>query len=472
MATRRCKTTKMGFEALEQTNQKLQSNPDLSRHNKEVLDEFFRKLKSQAVGEPTIRDYASRFNSLASHIDFKLDEPEKKDLESIIAALNTDKIRKNNGEKYKDHSKEKFWSTLSRFYRGFIKKEGKGFSENIDGEDLLEDLEVNTNIQVDIDSDSKPSPEQVKKVAKEANSLRDEAVIMFGWATGARVGEIFQTQHDDEPLLWKDLEFDESELWVKLDGKTGEREIPVRTSMPLMKHLWETTDSSLDDPVFNKKNQTHICPRCSEEVDLQGTKKAYLDREYECTGCGWEGTTTEVDKRRKPLTDDAVRRIIERTAEKADIEGIDLNPHDFFRKSRAIYRASTGWSEYQLRAFFGWSENSDAPKHYITLVKEDLKKALRKEYGEELDEDERFDEDALKPVKCASCGHVNSATWDLCRECNQDLTGTGMELSKTTEEEVEMQEEVMLDIAEESGIPPESFREVVRNRLQKMEEEM
>jgi translation elongation factor EF-Ts len=47
-----------------------------------------------------------------------------------------------------------------------------------------------------------------------------------------------------------------------------------------------------------------------------------------------------------------------------------------------------------------------------------------------------------------------------------------MELSKTTEEEVEMQEEVMLDIAEESGIPPESFRKIVRNRMQKMEEEI
>jgi len=68
----------MRFDALKQTNEKLQNNEELSDHNKEVLDEFFRKLKSQGVGNPAIGDYASRFNVLAKHINFKLDEPEKK----------------------------------------------------------------------------------------------------------------------------------------------------------------------------------------------------------------------------------------------------------------------------------------------------------------------------------------------------------------------------------------------------------
>lgn len=53
-----------------------------------------------------------------------------------------DKIRKNNGEKYSDYSKDKFASTISKFYNGFIKKEGKGYKPEVDGPVLVEDLEI------------------------------------------------------------------------------------------------------------------------------------------------------------------------------------------------------------------------------------------------------------------------------------------------------------------------------------------
>lgn len=46
-----------------------------------------------------------------------------------------------------------------------------------------------------------------------------------------------------------------------------------------------------------------------------------------------------------------------------------------------------------------------------------------------------------------------------------------MALSKTTEEDVEMQEEVILDIAEESKIPPESFRKIVPSRMKEVKED-
>jgi hypothetical protein len=47
----------------------------------------------------------------------------------------------------------------------------------------------------------------VKEFANQADTLGDKAIILFGWAIGARVGEIFETQYTDRPLLWKDLEF-------------------------------------------------------------------------------------------------------------------------------------------------------------------------------------------------------------------------------------------------------------------------
>lgn len=188
----------MTFDSLGQTNQKLAKNPDLSDHNKEVLDDFFRKSRSGGAGSATLRDYSSRFNKLAEEIDFDLDNPSQRDLEELVSKFNTDEIRKNNGEKYSDYSKDKFWSTLSKFYNWFIKKEGKGYNEDIDGPNLLEDSEISIDLSTEVDPDTKPSPEQIKKVANHANNLRDRAIILFCWATRTRVGEVFKTQYNDE----------------------------------------------------------------------------------------------------------------------------------------------------------------------------------------------------------------------------------------------------------------------------------
>lgn len=424
----------MSFNALRQTNQKLSTNPELSEHNKEVLNEFFRKARSGGASDSTLRDYASRFNKLAEIVEFDLDKPSQRDLEEVVSAFNIDEVRKNNGEKYSDYSKDKFWSTLSKFYRGFIKKEGKGYNPNIDGPELLEDLEISVDISTDIDPDRKPTPEEVKKVANHAKTLRDRAIILFSWATGARIGEVFITQDNDTPLKWKDLEFREDKLWVELvDGKTGKRTIPVKTSMPVMRELWENVDASTDDPVFTKERKDFCCPKCAAKVGLAGSHCSMEDRDYSCKECEWKGGYSEVEKELKPLTDHAVRRVIEKTVERAGLEGeFDVNPHDFGRKSRAIYKARIGWSDHQLRGFFGWAETSDAPKHYLQLVKEDLEKALAEEFGEKVDYDNGYDEEALRPIECVKCGTINSPTSDLCNECSNGLTEQGEELTNSS----------------------------------------
>ena len=453
--------SKMAFDSLEQTNQKLAQNPDLSDHNKQVLDDFFRKAESGGAGTSTLQDYSSRFNKLAEHVDFDLDNPSQRDLEELVAKFNRDKIRKNNGEKYSDYSKDKFWSTLCKFYNWFIKKEGKGYNEDIDGPELLEDLEISIDLSTEVDPDTKPSPAEVKKVANHTNNLRDRAIILFCWATGTRVGEVFTTQHNDEPLTWRDIDFNGDKMWVTVDGKTGERTIPVKTSMPVTKELWEESNASLDDPVFVKQNRTYCCPNCSGEVNLTTSNTTAEYKEYKCPTCEWEGDHSQVEKEVKPLTDNAVRRILERTVERAGLsEELDDNPHNFFRKARAIYKVRIGNTEHQLRAFFGWSETSDAPKHYIALVKEDLEKALAEEFGEEVEYENGYDEDALRPVECEKCGEINSATQDMCRECGNGLTDQGEELTQDSSEDQDMRKS-FIDVARERGMDTEDFDEML-----------
>lgn len=125
----------------------------------------------------------SRFNTLAEHIDFQLDEPEKKDIEKLIGAINNDEIRRNDGERYSEYSKDSLYKTLSNFYTDYL-----------DYTDWFEDFDNPANIQVKVDPEKIPSPKQIKEIASEANNLKDEALVLFGWAVGARIGELLVTR--------------------------------------------------------------------------------------------------------------------------------------------------------------------------------------------------------------------------------------------------------------------------------------
>ena len=453
---------KMTFQALKQTNRKLFQNPNLSEHNKQVLEDFFRKARAGGVGKATLRDYSSRFNKLADHIDFQLDNPSQEDLELLTSKFNQDEIRKNNGEAYSDYSKNKFWKTLSRFYQSFIKRKGTGYNEDIDGPDLVEDLSIKVELSTEVNPDSLPTPSEVKEVVKHANSLRDKTIILIGWSTGARIGEIFKTQYDKNVLAWNDITFEEDKAWITLDGKTGEREIPVKTGVALLRRLYEDNQPEKKDPVFTKKNQVYYCPECKSETTA--LNRATLERRrYSCQNCSWKGKNSEVIKKVDPLTDNAVRRILERTIERAGMtEEFKTNPHAFFRKSRAMYKVRIGYTEHQLRGFFGWSETSDAPKHYISTVKEDLEKALAVEFGEEVEYDNGYDEEALRPVECVKCGTVNSPVNDLCNECGHALTDQGQEM--TQDKGLQGISENVSELAERKGVPPEELVQMMEEK--------
>ncbi|MEF8880710.1 MAG: hypothetical protein V5A72_02690 [Candidatus Nanohaloarchaea archaeon] len=232
-----------------------------------------------------------------------------------------------------------------------------------------------------------------------------------------------------------------------------------------MKQLWETSQDDLSDSVFSKRDKTYYCPKCGTKTSGD-QRKTFKNRIYSCRSdnCEWEGKHTEVDKQSEPLTDDAVRRILERTVERAGLQGeFKDSPHAFFRKSRAMYKVRIGNTEHQMRAFFGWSKTSDAPKHYIQCVKEDLEKALAEEYGEDVEYENGYDEEALRPVEYIKCGKINSPVNDLCSECGNGLTEQGEELSKS-DEKLKGVDESLSEMAEERGIDKEKFSEMLEEK--------
>ncbi|MFB6199906.1 MAG: tyrosine-type recombinase/integrase [Candidatus Nanohaloarchaea archaeon] len=471
METQTREAEKMPFQAVKQTNQKLHSNPELSKHNKEVLDEFFRTMQTRGTGESTLKDYASRFNSLAEYIDFKLDRADRRDLENIVAAFNTDNITKRNGEPYSDYSKRKFWKTISVFYNTFIDKNGRGFNEKIDGTELIEDLEISTSIDHDIDLDTRPTPEHIQKVVEQANNLRDRALILFGWATGSRIGELGKTpdhqQHPD-PIKWKDLKFKEKEMHVTLEGKTGKRTIPIRVSMPVMKQLFNEENADLADPVFQQIQPRLYCPESGDRVKSNG-RRNYENRIYRCISdeCEWSGKHTETIKKRKPMKDQDMRKVLRNAVKQAknkDLipDSITRKPHWFWRDARALYWAAKDKNEQFLRSFFGWSSTSDAPKHYLETMSESVLMGVREDFGEELCEEERsFNQDSLKPWQC-HCGEWVSNIQGYCPECGSEATEELEQHNKP--DRSELQE--VRDKAERAGYSADEFRDIVQGVLE------
>lgn len=473
----------MPFNAIKQTNQKLHSNPELSDHNKQVLNEFFRVMQTRGTGQATLKNYASRFNSMAEYIDFKLDQPKRKDLENIIAGFNTDQITKNGGEEpYSDYSKKKVYKTLSVFYNTFIDKQGRGHNPDIDGQELLDGLKIKTNIDHTIDLETRPTPDHVKKASEQTNNLRDRALILFGWATGARIGELGKTpkhQQHPEPLKWKDIKFKDREMHVTLNGKTGERTIPIRVSMPEMKQLFNQEDPELGDPVFRQMQPRLYCPKCGNRARSNG-RGTYESREYTCQAdkCSWSGHHTDTVKRRKPMTDQDMRKVLRNAVKQAKTKDqipdkVTKKPHWFWRDARALYWCARDKNEQFLRSFFGWAPTSDAPKHYLEVMEESVLSGIREDYGEELsDSERRFNQDSLKPWQC-SCGEWVSNLQGYCPSCGSETTAElrSHNLPEDKEREAEAMRETMIDLAKETGIPESDFRDLARRRIEKMKDQ-
>lgn len=478
----------MNYEHLEDINSKLAKNPQISDHNKEVLDEFFREsMATSDAKKGTLRDYSSRWNCMAELIDFDLDNPERDDLVNLVYDINNDKLKKQDGSNYSAHTKQKCLKTIQTFYNNFINIRGRGYNKDIDGPVLVSRLTIKDTPSVKVRKDSKPTPEQIKEICQATNSLVEKAVILFAWSTGCRVGEVWVTDEKPEPLRWENINFrDDDMMSVKLGlslkpSNPRRRTIYTPNSKPIMKKLYNQQNAKQSDPVFLQKNATIFCPDCDERAK-QVNRATYKNRRYRCKdpSCSWEGSTEEAKRKRKPMTDDDVRAILRKAIAQSDVTGVDKTPHKFCRKSRALHKQANDWKDGSIRGFFGWSEGSSAPKHYKEALKVNQKKAVAQQHPElNITVDGRFLDDSLKPSKCALCDHLNSPLWDFCGnpECDHQLTHEALVMSGHNPESVkndivhESKDELIAVLQDEANVSDSRLDKLMMTALDKKVDE-
>ena len=479
------------YENLEYIYPKLAENPELSDHNKKVLDDFFDKWRHKAK-DSSNEDFANKWNNFAPFIDFRLDEATRDDVEKLMKKLDRDEIEKKRGGPYSPQSKVKHYKALSVFYRQFIDHANRGYNEEISGHIVVEGQkkllsEKPTN---SVKKETKPSASEVKKVASNLDKFRDRCIIIFGWSCGARVGEIFKTRYKPQPLLWEDITFNNDDTMTVHLRKNYKKELPnrrrveVSVSKPMMKKLYKQKKPDRKDPVFVQENPTLHCPKCSGRVSklYDGEERqptTSYNRKYQCKQCEKVYKRNKLEEDIKSITGARVNDIIKKAVSESDIRNRDDTSHKFFRKARALQKVAMNWNDSSINGFFGWEVGSSAKKKYIEALQVSQKQDLKEEHPElDINVEGRFHDEGLKPSKCSDCGKLNSRLWDFCEGCGHELSYQGMLMTQdqpeTKENEIKQKAKTRAinQLKEKSGMSDDEIKEILDKNVQDLAEEI
>ena len=151
------------------------------------------------------------------------------------------------------------------------------------------------------------------------------------------------------------------------------------------------------------------------------------------------------------MTDSALWTLCVKAGEAAKLK-IHTNPH-LFRHSCATEKARLGWTEGQMRAYFGWSRSSTMPSYYVHLAGKDYEDMELERRG--LLQTEVRRRPALAGVTCRVCNRENLATAMFCSECRNPISPEAeAELRRRRQEEATQEVEAAVRRILGGKIPP------------------
>jgi len=345
---------------------KIKNSKKISKHSKSLILKFIENKKSENIKIKRLSAIAGILLFYAEHINKDLDKVTEEDIRNFILWLNeAKKIR--GGEKYSEASKNTIKVCLANFYK------------------YLNDGELPRSYKFLKESNNKSNkklPEDIwteEEINKLINSTRDpfwKAFISLGYESGARLGELLN-------MRIKDVKFTDFGARIRLDGKTGVREIPVIKCIPYLA-------TYLKLHPYNNNTEAWL----------------------------WIKTNGE------KISEEGVRFQLEKFVKKLGIKK-KCNPHLLFRHSRATQLANY-LTESQLKQYFGWTQDSRMASTYIHLSGRDIDNAVLGIYGMVKKKEEEI-QNGL-PIKCYRCGFPNEPNSKFCGNCGLPLdTKTAIE---------------------------------------------
>jgi integrase/recombinase XerD len=205
-------------------------------------------------------------------------------------------------------------------------------------------------------------------------------VIAVLYDSGCREGELANCKT-------KDVQWNSNGYWLMLNGKTGERRVPL---------VWSTQYMRAWIDIHPDKKNTNA-PLLVRQRKIRGKMSDF-----------------EIAK-------SIIAKIVKQTAEKAGITHV--YPH-LFRHSRTTHLAAAGWNESELRKFLGCSGDSDMPSTYIHMGDKDMENSVLSLYGLA----EKRSANVMKIDQCPQYhGLISNSDDNYCLHCSMLLTRVGEE---------------------------------------------
>lgn len=351
--------------------------------DKEALQGFYQHLFAKGAGKARVGKVMCLLRKTAELAPKSLRNMERKDMEYLVALINQSEL-------WKENTKSDYRRALKQFYRWYENEDLRLIEGNSTEREAAKRLYKYLQTEVP----SKPKRQSLDYsgiltdqdaqllIAKGCQTSFERATIAVLHESGCRIGEFLG-------MRICDLQRKDRHGMMKVDGKTGERRIPLVQSLPYLEQ-WLQDHPYKDNPNALLWISTHV-------------GRYYL----------------------QPLRYLGIKRLLERVADRAGLKK-KHNAH-WFRHSRATILAPQ-YSEAVLCKIMGWSIGSAQVRTYVHLGASQVENAFLKHHG-------IAPEERTKPdVQFCVCGTTNTASARYCFKCGNALniaTIVDDELKKT-----------------------------------------
>ena len=355
---------------------------ELSKSTQDLIIEYDKVMARQSISKAARRIHVQALLNLSRLLQKEWSEMSKKDVDDVVFKIM---------DTYADERGQETWSSfdLKKVLKIFVRWMKFGSRDFKEVGDPIETKHVKLRPVRDSLSreDLITESDLTRLLYACGENARDRAFIDCHLEAGTRPGEILNLQ-------LKHVKFDKYGAILKVDGKTGTRNVRLIKSVP------------------NLANWCNVHPfKDNQEAPL------------------W--ILIKKEKFGNPLTYAAAAKMLKIRCEKAGItKRVNLK---IFRHSEATTTAKF-LTEAQLRKRHGWSASSRMPARYVHMVDADVEKAIFEHHGIK----PREEEEANRPQKCNVCAMYNSPESTICTKCGKPLD---LEAAIVEEEQMQLEKD-------------------------------
>lgn len=369
------------------------SNSVISADAKEKIMDFVSNLKvEKEIGLHREYYYLTRLRKTAEMLKDKFLNPTEQDLKKLVTALSSTPIIINSrktGRTYSPRTIQDYKHGMKIFYTWMGMKEIVTWIRASNGKSRKAPEDLIT-------------VEEIEGISGNCYNQRDRAFFYVLYDSGCRIGELLNMKN-------KDIDFDQYGAIIKVNGKTGYRQVRIiGKSIPYLRE-WQNTH-----PLRNDSDAWFFCGLAN---NIRGRQLFHSD----------------------------IYKTLKKASARAGITR-RIHPH-LFRHTRATLLASKV-TEAPLEMQMGWVHGSKMTRTYVHLSARDQDNAILKAYGIEIEEEKL---EVVKPLNCPRCNEPNDPKARFCWKC-------GMSLDRKAIEGLESIEKTVL----QSSVVEDPIKDLVR----------